>query len=100
MKIVHVGWCKEDNHDKVWGIILLQEDTRYPFINKCVTFWGRRGGKLQTKIFEDSLYKINNMFRKKLAKGYQEIDKSQLDNVYPEFESDLKKTAVWSMLKL
>ena len=55
MKFVHIGWCKEGIHDKVWGIILLAEDVQvspaWPFkTNKYVTFWGRRGSKLQTKL--------------------------------------------------
>jgi hypothetical protein len=36
MNYTFIGWCKEENHDKVWGAIELGT-TRY------VTFWGRRG---------------------------------------------------------
>jgi len=107
MKYEHIGWCKEGSHDKVWGVILLQEnvDSEKQFwgwggINKYVTFWGRRGAKLQTKLVEDSAYKVSEMFRKKLNKGYEEVDKHGLDEVYPEFESDLEKTAIWATLKL
>jgi hypothetical protein len=39
------------------------------------------------------------MFRKKLKKGYQQVDKNELDKVYPEFEDDLEKTAVMAILK-
>jgi hypothetical protein len=39
------------------------------------------------------------MFWKKLDKGYKEVDKQQLDAVYPEFESDLEKTAMWALLQ-
>jgi len=28
------------------------------------------------------------------------INKDRLDTVYPEFEADLEKTAMWAMLKL
>jgi hypothetical protein len=95
-----IGWCKEGAHDKVWGVILLHEDTRpYHFLNKYLTFWGRRGAKLQTKIVEDSSINIREMFRKKLKKGYQQVDKNELDKVYPEFEDDLEKTAVMAILK-
>jgi hypothetical protein len=100
MKFEHIGWCKEGVHDKVWGVILLHEDTRYPFLNKYITFWGRRGAKLQTKIVEESSINIREMFRKKLNKGYQEVDKNELDRVYPDFQSDLEKTAIWATLKL
>jgi predicted DNA-binding WGR domain protein len=93
MKIDHIGWCKEGIHDKVWGIIRLDGDS-------CVTFWGRRGSKLQTKVIKASWWEANNLFGKKLNKGYQEIKPSQLEQVYPEFKSDLEKTAIWAMLKL
>lgn len=63
-----------------------------------MTFWGRRGKALQTKIWEGSVWDVDGMKRKKLNKGYQEVDKQRLDEVYPEFEQDLEKTAVWAML--
>lgn len=93
MKFDHIGWCKQDNHDKVWGIIRLQD-------NNCVTFWGRRGAKLQTKVVRASWYDAETLFSKKLNKGYKEIKEWELDEVYPEFRQDLEKTAVWAMLKL
>ena len=40
----------------------------------------------------------NYTFEKKLEKGYVRVNKSRLDQVYPEFETDLQKTAVWAML--
>lgn len=103
MKYVHIGWCHEDNHDKVWGIILIAENVplsdawHFP-TNKYVTFWGRRGKKLQTKLWNGSSYDSEEMFRKKLKKGYESVKKNRLDEVYPEFEQDLEKTAVWAML--
>lgn len=93
MKYVHIGWCQEDKHDKVWGVIELQ-----PY--KYVTFWGRRGAKLQTKIVEGSTWQMDDLFRKKVNKGYQEIEEWQLDDVYPEFKSDLEKTAFWATFKV
>jgi hypothetical protein len=99
MRYAHIGWCHEDNHDKVWGAICLQEPTgSYRDDGKFVTFWGRRGKKLQTKTVEGSNYEVNKMFSKKLDKGYQSVDKQRLDQVYPEFQEDLEKTAVWAML--
>ncbi len=91
MKFEHIGWCKEDNHDKVWGIIRLHD-------NDCVTFWGRRGAKLQTKMIKASYWEADDLFRKKRNKGYKEIEEYQLEDVYPEFRQDLEKTAVWAML--
>lgn len=116
MKYVHIGWCKEDIHDKVWGVICLQDRPephksgldRYDPVTgnwlsmtgKYVTFWGRRGAKLQTKIVEADSWTINEMFRKKTNKGYKEVDKNELDEVYPEFQTDLEKTAFWATFKI
>jgi hypothetical protein len=105
MNYEFIGWCKEGTHDKVWGVILLAEDVLvsppWPFkTNKYITFWGRRGAKLQTKLVNGSKHAINQLSRKKSNKGYNEIGKSELDKVYPEFQSDLEKTAMWAMLKL
>ena len=93
MKFDHIGWCKQDNHDKVWGIIRLHN-------NNCVTFWGRRGAKLQTKMVTATWYEAEEMFHKKRNKGYKEIKEWELDEVYPEFRQDLEKTAVWAMLSV
>ena len=105
MKYVHIGWCKEGIHDKVWGIILLAEDVpvsnawHFP-TNKYITFWGRRGAKLQTKLVNGTNYDMDQLFRKKTNKGYDRIEEWQLDEVYPEFKSDLEKTAFWATLKI
>lgn len=94
-----IGWCKEVNHDKVWGVICLQEPTTsYRDDGKFVTFWGRRGKKLQTKIVEGNNWDMQKLFLKKLDKSYKEVDKQRLDEVYPEFEQDLEKTAIWAIL--
>lgn len=93
MRYLHIGWCKEGIHDKVWGIIQLQD-------KDCVTFWGRRGAKLQTKMLKASLWEADDLFRKKVSKGYEEIEEWQLDDVYPEFKSDLEKTAFWASFKV
>jgi hypothetical protein len=101
MKFEHIGWMKKDTSDKVWGIILLQlgGDSHWA-TNKYVLFWGRRGAKLQTKLVECSKYEAKNMFSKKHDKGYQEVDKNRLAEVYPEFQSDLEKTAFWATFKI
>jgi len=112
MKYVHIGWCKDEktNTDKVWGVILLAEDVpvkripgkvAWPFSeNKYVSFWGRRGAKLQTKIFDADPYDVNEMFLKKQRDGYESVEEWELDEVYPEFQKDLEKTAIWAILKL
>lgn len=99
MRYEYIGWCKEGAHDKVWGIICLTEDDNY-VLGKYVSFWGRRGAKLQTKTFEATDYDVYRMYQKKEDKGYKKIEEHELDNVYPEFQSDLEKTAVFSILRL
>ena len=105
MKYVHIGWCREGVHDKVWGIILLAEDVQispsWPYNgNKYLTFWGRRGAKLQTKLVDGRDWEMDELFRKKKNKGYKEIEEWQLEEVYPEFQSDLEKTAFWATFKI
>jgi hypothetical protein len=104
IKYRFIGWHHEDNHDKVWGVIWLENQ---PLPNtwfdpdqgrKCVIFWGRRGQKLQTQIFQGGSDLISKI-RSKISKGYEEIGPDKLDDVYPEFQKDLQKLTIWSMLK-
>lgn len=100
MRYLHIGWCQQDTHDKVWGIIALTNTGGYYTLpNKCVTFWGRRGAKLQTKLCEISDWDAKEMFLKKQRKGYRHIEIDELNTVYPEFQEDLEKTAFWATLK-
>lgn len=98
MKYKFIGWCQEGTSDKVWGVIpLLKENLQSE--NTYVIFWGRRGNKLQTKILTDSSWGIQDKIGAKKDRGYIEVDTTQLGDLYPEFESDLSKTAMWAMLK-
>lgn len=102
MKFKFIGWCNEDGHDKVWGVIFLEKpenNNSWGSYARCVTFWGRRGKKLQTKQSIDN-YDTHKLIQEKKRKGYEEVDVKKLNEVYPEFESDLEKTAFWAMLKL
>lgn len=102
MNFEFIGWCQEDNHDKVWGIIILERDINkyvYDPSHKIVTFWGRRGKKLQTKISTESQREINKLISSKTKKGYDKINLQNLHKVYPEFKTDLEQTAFWSVLK-
>lgn len=95
MEYHFIGWCSDpsENHDKVWGAIKLKDYT-------YVTFWGRRGKKLQTKIVECSAWDMDRQCEKKRDKGYTSVNKDHLDRVYPEFENDLKQTAFWATLSV
>ena len=107
MKYKHIAWCKDEktNSDKVWGVILLAEDVpvsdAWHFnTNKYVTFWGRRGAKLQTKLWNGNDWDAKEMFLKKQNKGYDSIEVDELNEVYPEFQQDLEKTAFWATFKI
>ena len=101
-----IGWMQEGTSDKVWGVITLVEEFRpdrgdiWPTPGKYCTFWGRRGKKLQTKIVEEMDYEVLGSIRKKSNKGYEQVDLAKLNEVYPEFEDDLKKTAFWASFKV
>lgn len=108
-----IGWCSEEGHDKVWGVINLGGaeytvttnawggKTERQTFNHYVTFWGRRGKKLQTKIYKDSTaWAMEKIFQKKEHKGYQEIDVARLNEVYPDFEKDLEKMTFWAQFKV
>lgn len=98
---VHIGWCHEDSHDKVWGIIKLSAGVHDDWERgDYVSFWGRRGRKLQTKMYNDYGWEMSKLFDKKLDKGYNKVDEDKLNEVYPEFEADLKKLAFWSQFKV
>lgn len=100
-----IGWCNDGNHDKVWGVIFLESPKdefnkgfHYPTHLKCVTFWGRRGKKLQTKASVDD-HQMFTLINRKLDKGYSRVNIKKLDEVYPEFQTDLEETAFWATLK-
>ena len=103
MNYFWIGHCKEGTSDKVWGLIRLSgtdDHLLYGYrTNDYVAFWGRRGKKLQTKIHKGvDTYGAHKLCDKKMANGYNTVD--TLDEVYPEFEQDLEKTAVWAMLSV
>jgi hypothetical protein len=107
MEYRFIGHCHDakENHDKVWGVIYL-EDAASSYepgfgnlaSRKVLTFWGRRGKKLQTKLAQDN-WDLVKLIDSKRRKEYTEIRKDRLDEVYPEFQADLEKTAMWALLK-
>ena len=99
MEYRFIGHCYDakENHDKVWGAINMDEGAD-PRSWKCnvLTFWGRRGKKLSTLLVTDTA-KLNKLIYKK-RQDYTEIRKDRLDEVYPDFQADLEKTAMWAIL--
>ena len=94
-----IGWCKDGTSDKVWGYIEL--GAKNGSYGDYVTFWGRRGRALQTKIHRDAHYwDLVKLSLAKERKGYIEVDQNKLNEVYPEFQEDLEKTTIWAILKV
>lgn len=93
-----MGWCQEGTSDKVWVLLVLE---RYGWggIKRHATIWGRRGKRLQSKVYEEQYTDPAEQIVEKQRKGYKPIDKQKLDQVYPEFEQDLEKAAFWAVLK-
>jgi hypothetical protein len=79
-KFEFLGWMKEGNHDKVWGYIRLNSGSIY-------NFWCRRGGTLKFKRHYD-IWELQNLARKKEAKGYQPLTEAKLEVVWPGFGED------------
>lgn len=107
MKYEFIGWCRDEekNQDKVWICIQLSGSRMEPTAHfnwdgqgKYLTVWGRRGKKLQHKVVEAVAYDMGNLIYSKRNKGYNEVNKAELDLVYPEFQEDLEKTAAWGLL--
>lgn len=91
-----IGWCHDNNHDKVWMIVQIGGD-RYS--GRFVSIWGRRGKKLQSKIYEYlTTREVNKLIESKEIKGYKHVEEKDLDSVYTEFKDDLEKTTVWALL--
>ncbi len=102
MKIEFIGWCNDpiDNHDKVWGIALVSKGNFYENIrepnkpNTYVTFWGRRGKKLQQKNVNMWQSEAQTLINSKLKKGYLQVPEEEVNEVYERFQKDLFKIAL------
>lgn len=93
MKFDFIGWNNSGKHDKVWVCI--------PLGDRFLAAYGRRGKKLQTKIYTYSQWDMTKLITQKLnRRGYIHVDETKLSEVYPEFESDLEATAMWATLGL
>ena len=96
-----IGWCKEGRHDKVWIAMKLSEyDTETGEWGKVLTLWGRRGGRLRSKIVDDD-FNLSTLIKKKRDHGgYMQLSAEHLAKAYPMFKADLEKHFIWSQLSL
>jgi len=104
MKYQFIGWCKEGRHDKVWICIRLSEYGQSPagkgVWGKSLTLWGRRGGRLRSKIVDDD-YNLERVIQKKQDHGgYRKMSESYLDKNHPKLKAYLEKQYIWSTLTL
>ena len=97
MKFKFIGWNNKDEHDKVWVCIPLGNPNE-----RCVKWlaaYGRRGKKIRTKIYDLNEWDMKKICdNKEIKRGYMWISPNELNKVYPEFESDLEATTMWTML--
>jgi hypothetical protein len=100
MRYEFIGWERDEekNIDKVWGVICIDKPSSSWGDGKYLAFWGRRGKKLSTLVHEKSHWEMKKLWDKKHSDGYTEIAEKNLKVVYPEFQDDLEKTAVWALL--
>lgn len=92
MEFGFIGWCKEDNHDKIWGYFLRPTPNAQVWINKqygwnCCVFWARRGKAMQFKA-DTTGHELNKLVSSKLKKGYREITPEKLREIWPSFDSE------------
>jgi predicted DNA-binding WGR domain protein len=84
MDIQFLGWCKNEKSDKVWGIVKKDDDL-------YVTFWGRRGAKLQKKMIEMDRWDAEALIRSKEKKGYAEVQKDDMEMVHDSLRKHVFK---------
>jgi len=100
-----IGWCNEDNHDKIWGYFYRPTEGyddpnipywRRPFRNIC-TFWARRGKAMQFKgdVETSDTHKLVNS---KLKKGYVRISQDRLFEIWPTFVEEAEGKLMWEVL--
>lgn len=84
MDIQFLGWCREGKSDKVWGIVKKDEGL-------YVTFWGRRGAKLQKKLIEMHMWDADKLIRSKVNKGYLKVEKDDMEMVHDSLRKHIFK---------
>ena len=99
MKYAYIGWCKEGKHDKVYVVIELSDYNYFGKNGKILCIWGRRGGKLSSKMLTSDKSETEDLINSKKKKGYTTIfSENDLEKIYPEFKSDLEKVYIWNSL--
>ena len=84
MDIKFIGWCHNPtrNNDKVWGIADMGD-------GEYMTFWGRRGKKLQKNTKIMGARDAAKLMQQKRTKGYQEFDQDELGEIHENFRKQV-----------
>lgn len=86
-----LGWNNEDNHDKVWGYIRM-DDGRY------FAFWGRRGKTLRFKEHA-SLTSVEKVrVEKELKKNYYWVNPDDYEKLVKDFITKLETDCMAAIL--
>ena len=93
--------------DKIWGIICLNPDKTFdPFESDrtfdYVTFWGKKGGRLQTKQWTGYSCDAYQLAKRKQHKkiGYLPVDRRRLTTEYSGLKEELERIVTWAVLTL
>lgn len=100
-----IGWCKEDNHDKVWGYFYrpTPEAEGKRWVTKhngwnCVIFWARRGKAMQFKA-DTTGAELDKLVRNKQnVKNYRSITPTKLFEIWPTFAEECESKLMWDVL--
>lgn len=100
-----IGWCKEDNHDKVWGYFYrpTPEADGNRWITKqygwnCVIFWARRGKAMQFKADKTGTELDKLVRNKQNVKHYRSITPAKLFEIWPSFIQECEEKLMWDVL--
>jgi hypothetical protein len=88
IKFNYIGWCNEENHDKIWASFSIN-DSHY-------AMWGARGKSVSFKK-HDSIWDLNEVTRKK-QKKYWTVNESKITEIWPDFYEQLNKRLFYCIL--
>lgn len=97
-----IGWCNEDNHDKIWGYFYRPTPNAGSWQRKssgwnCCVFWARRGKAMQFKA-DTTGSTLNKVVNSKIKKGYDSITQPKLFEIWPTFIKEAEEKLMWDVL--
>jgi len=91
VNFIWIGYCNRDNHDKVWGILCMNNFSGgVPHGTPVHIFWGGRGKSLSFK--SDKMnFPLHKLIDTKEGKGYRRISATDLRSMCTDFDDTLKQ---------